>query len=83
MAGGPDNSNIEFPVQFNDTPSYDPDVQLYIYFWEFGDGSTAVGPRPVHQYTSGVIYTMRLTVRDNLGAISSGTTTATIRPFSK
>lgn len=82
-AGGPYNSSIKFPIKFNGTPSRDPDGQLYIYFWEFGDGSTAVGPRPVHLYTSGGIFTVRLTVRDNLGAISTTTTSASIRPVAK
>lgn len=78
--GGPYNANFRKPIQFNGTPSYDADGQILLYFWAFGDGTTGVGPRPVHQYATGGTYTVTLTVRDNLGGLGSKTTTANIRP---
>jgi hypothetical protein len=37
------------------------------YAWNFGDGSTAVGPSVVHTYTAGGAYTVKLTVTDRGG----------------
>ncbi|MFB3923019.1 MAG: S8 family serine peptidase [Terriglobia bacterium] len=78
--GGPYGSNFRKPVLFDGTGSYDPDGQILIYLWDFGDGTTAVGPSVVHQYTAGGNYTVTLTVRDNLGGIGTQTTTAAMRP---
>jgi len=78
--GGPYAASYRRPVQFDGIASSDPDGQILLYFWDFGDGTTAVGPKPVHQYVAGGIYTVTLTVRDNLGGMSSQTTTATMRP---
>jgi len=81
--GGPYNSNIKKVIQFNGKASSDSDGQIFIYFWEFGDGTVALGPRPKHQYAVAATYIVRLTVRDNLGGISTKTTTASIRPQTK
>jgi subtilisin family serine protease len=81
--GGPYNSNVKWEIQFNGTPSSDPDGQLLIWYWNFGDGTNALGPRPTHRYSTPGTYTVTLTVRDNLGGVSSKSTTATIRPSSK
>ena len=78
--GGPYASNFRKPMQFDGTGSFDPDGQVLIYFWNFGDGTTGVGPSPAHQYAAGGSYTVTLTVRDNLGGIGSQATTATMRP---
>jgi outer membrane protein assembly factor BamB/tetratricopeptide (TPR) repeat protein len=41
------------------------------YFWEFGDGETARGPRAKHAYGLGGEYTARLTVTDPKGPVST------------
>jgi chitodextrinase len=79
-AGGVYAGNYRQPVQFNGSGSYDSDGQIFIYFWDFGDGTTGLGSTPTHQYATGGVYTVRLTVRDNLGGMSSRVTTATMRP---
>jgi subtilisin family serine protease len=82
-AGGPYNSNAKKPIQFNGTGSTDPDGQILLYVWDFGDGGAALGPKPVHQYTASGTYGATLTVRDNLGGISTNTATVTVRPNGK
>jgi hypothetical protein len=37
--------------------------------WDFGDGTTAVGPSVVHSYRTGGTYTVRLTVTDRGGNV--------------
>jgi len=79
-AGGPYHVNIKRPVQFDGTKSYDSDGQILLYFWDFGDGTYGVGPKPVHRYATRGTHTATLTVRDNVGATSSQSTTVNIRP---
>jgi microbial collagenase len=81
--GGPYNANLKKTIQFNGNPSNDSDGQILIYFWDFGDGTTALGPRPTHQYASPGVYSVSLTVRDNLGAMDTATSTVTIRPINR
>lgn len=51
--------------------STDPDGQIASYLWDFGDGSaTATGANSEHVYADNGTYTVRLTVRDNDGAIA-------------
>jgi hypothetical protein len=45
------------------------------YVWDFGDGTTAVGPSVVHSYTKGGTYAVKLTVTDRGGNIRSLTQT--------
>ena len=48
------------------------------YSWNFGDGSTAVGPSVEHSYTKGGAYTVTLTVTDRGGNVASFSQTITI-----
>lgn len=81
--GGPYNANVKNLVQFDGTGSHDPDGQVLLYLWDFGDGTTALGAKVSHLYASAGIYTVGLTVRDNLGAFGTQTTTVTLRPMTK
>ena len=54
-------------VSFDASASTDAEGAISSYRWEFGDGSTANGPTQTHTYTSGGIYTIRLTVTDSNG----------------
>lgn len=39
------------------------------YHWDFGDGSTEIGPNPTHTYTISGVYTVTLTIMDDNGDI--------------
>src|SRR5213593_1678500 len=66
--------------------SFDPDGDPLTYAWDFGDGSTASGPTPVHAYLAAGNFAVTLMVTDNgngdpTNACSdNATTTATIMP---
>jgi hypothetical protein len=48
--------------------SYDPDGNIVLWHWDFGDGATSSDRNPTHVYISPGNYTVTLTVRDNKGA---------------
>lgn len=52
---GPDKlkcENVNTPVQFNASASYDLYGPIVSYEWDFGDGTTGTGVAPNHTYTS-------------------------------
>ena len=62
----------EEAVGFSAVDSYDPDGgALVAWEWEFGDGGTGTGVTPSHTFATEGDYTVRLTVRDAVGATGS------------
>ncbi|MBK9074423.1 MAG: PKD domain-containing protein [Flavobacteriales bacterium] len=64
-------SNVSFGlgplnVQFDGSTSYDPG-SIVSYAWDFGDGGTATGPTPAHNFTATGEHYVTLTVTDNDG----------------
>ncbi len=58
---------------FNGSRSHDPDGYLTKWSWEFGDGTNGTGERTIHAYQALGIYTVALTVTDDMGAIGIDT----------
>jgi hypothetical protein len=73
--GGPYSALVGSAIQFDGTASSGVGLS---YFWSFGDGTSAVGARPVKAYAASNVYTVTLTVTDVTGAQSVASTTATI-----
>ncbi|MCG2825437.1 MAG: PKD domain-containing protein [Thermoplasmatales archaeon] len=48
--------------------STDPDGDITMWYWEFGDGTTSTSQNPTHQYSDDGIYYVNLTITDNDGA---------------
>jgi PKD repeat protein len=55
-------------IQFNASPSYDPDGSITTYAWSFGDGASSSGAAVWHRFTTAGTYLVTLTVTDNEGA---------------
>ncbi|MGK9167185.1 PKD domain-containing protein [Inquilinus limosus] len=66
-SAGPDQLVTASAVTFDGTGSSDPDDAIADYAWDFGDGSTGTGSRPIHVYQAHGRYQVRLTVTDRSG----------------
>ena len=53
-----------YTATFDATASAD-DFGIWMYEWDFGDGTTGTGATPTHTYTAPGSYTVTLTVTDN------------------
>ncbi len=55
------------PVFFDATGSYDPDGDPLSFYWDFGDGKRAKGPKVSHSFEKPGLYTVKLRVDDGTG----------------
>lgn len=80
IPGGPYTGNVNVPVTFDGSASYDSDATDVIvnYAWTFGDGATGAGMTPQHTYTIPGTYIVTLTVTDDEGQSDTNETTTTI-----
>jgi PKD repeat protein len=67
----PANPQVGEWVLFDGSSSYDPDGWIAAYQWDLGDGTFSNGTSVLYAYPASGVYTARLTVYDNLGALSS------------
>jgi len=62
----PELPSVYDNIQFSAVCSVDPDGgQIVQYSWVFGDGGTATGVNPIHQYANSGVYEVILTVIDD------------------
>ncbi|MCC5844704.1 MAG: PKD domain-containing protein [Verrucomicrobia bacterium] len=69
----PGEAEISQPVVFHAGETVSPDGYPLMYFWDFGDGQTAVttGPSVTHHYFDAGDRQVRLRVRDPFGNLST------------
>jgi mannan endo-1,4-beta-mannosidase len=65
-------------INFDASASTDPDGQVHIYSWDFGDGTEGSGKNIIHKYKAPGTYTIKLTAFDEQGLANSVTDTVTI-----
>jgi len=58
-------------VFFNASGSYDPDGDIVLYKWDFGDNTTSLEPTAIHAYNRSEIYSVTLTISDDDGFTST------------
>jgi hypothetical protein len=65
----------DLSVDFDASPSEDPDGEITSYSWEFGDGDTDTGETVSHTYEMEGQFDVTLTVEDTAGATDDQTQT--------
>ncbi|MDO8941190.1 MAG: PKD domain-containing protein [Methylicorpusculum sp.] len=80
IPGGPYTGNVNVPITFDGSGSYDSDDtnEIASYEWDFGDGTTGAGEVVQHTYTVPGTYIVNLTVTDDEGFTNTNSTIATI-----
>ena len=73
-AGGPYLAQVGLSVDLDGSASYHPDGTIVSYDWSLGDNTTDTGVLVSHTYADVGIYDVDLTVTDDKGLQSSGTT---------
>jgi len=76
----PSDPSVEDRVNFVDT-STDSDGSIVFWYWDFGDGRTSTERNPTYQYPDPGEFTIRLTVTDNDGGITTIEQTITVTPM--
>ena len=61
----PTTGRVPFTVQFDGTPSYDPDGNIVEWRWDFGDGPPVYQTQPEHTFTTEGQYVVTLRVTDD------------------
>ncbi|MFH1724487.1 MAG: PKD domain-containing protein [Elusimicrobiota bacterium] len=77
---GPDQTVVVGqPAGFDGSGSSDPDGTIVSYDWDFGDSATASGASVNHPYAEAGVYTVTLTVTDDLGTSAADSLIVTVR----
>ena len=63
----PDEPTTRDTIQFQDA-SEDPDGNITLWEWDFGDGNISNEQNPTHKYDEAATYTIILTITDNHGS---------------
>lgn len=71
VINGPYSGKVNEAIKFSSKDSSDKDGQIVKYTWDFGDGTLSNEENPSHKYNKEGIYTLKLTVTDDKGAIDS------------
>jgi hypothetical protein len=79
-ANGPYLGPTGTPITFSGTVSYDPNIDVPMFDWDWDDDTTSPdsGSSPSHTYTEAGIYNVCLTVTDEYGANSTSCASAII-----
>lgn len=76
--------HVDDLVEFDGSASSDPDGEIELYLWDFGDGSLIEKGSNIsainHTYLYGGEYEINFTVRDDIGAEDSSFKTITVIP---
>ncbi len=72
-------TKTDLTVDADGSASSDSDGAIRTYGWDFGDGTTAVGPTATHTYSTPGTYSVALTVTDNEGASTTTTKSVTVK----
>jgi PKD repeat protein len=67
---------VPLEVDFNGSDSYDPDGEIRLFIWDFGDGTQATGQKVSHTFTRQGNYSVLLKVWDDYAVTTSDSASA-------
>ena len=73
-----ETADINETLLFDGSESYDSDGVIVSYSWDFGDGTTGAETEVDHKYNVSGVYTVKLTIIDDDGAIGEATLSVTV-----
>jgi PKD repeat protein len=76
----PSKATVGESATFDGTTSSDPDGTIVSYSWDFGDGGIDTGPIASHTYNTPGVFTVTLTVVDNLNADGTAQQSIQVNP---
>lgn len=76
---GPYDGVVNEVIQFSSSGSYDPDGEIVLYTWNFGDGSVIDIASPTHVFAQVGSYAITLVVVDDNGSESTAGTYVVVR----
>jgi len=68
FTAAPASGRAPLTVQFDASTSADEDGEIVFWYWEFGDGGTGRGARPLHTYEHSGAFQVTLNVSDDYGS---------------
>jgi len=74
----PTNVTVNQTIVFDASGSFDEGGVIVSYLWDFGDGTTGSGMKPVHVYTQPGEYQVVLVITDNAGNTYTKQITVTV-----
>ena len=74
----PQAPSVSDDIEFDASPSTDPDDNIVSYTWDFGQGNTAEGQTVNFSYNTGGVYDVMLTTEDAAGNTSSTTKSVSV-----
>lgn len=77
-AGASRDASVGELLTFDGSASEDPDGHALELVWDFGDGALGEGDSPSHIYNATGVFTVRLTVTDELGATDEAVIAVTV-----
>jgi PKD repeat protein len=78
LSASSSSGQVPLQVSFSSNGSIDPEGGALTYLWDFGNGELSTQPNPSVAFTLPGLYTVRLTVTDNVGQSASQETTIVV-----
>jgi len=77
-AGGPYYGGVGTSINFDASNTFAPETNIISYEWNFGDGTIKNNISEEHIYTAPGVYTVKLTIEDDVGNIVIDETAAVV-----
>ncbi|MBI4583013.1 MAG: lamin tail domain-containing protein [Planctomycetes bacterium] len=81
FTASPASGKVPLVVSFDASATFDPDGEVSLYDWNFGDGTSGMGKTASHTFNAAGRFAVTLKVTDNKGAQRSSSLTIQVEPI--